>query len=493
MRKSNLRISEPIDPTTGQTWINSGRSTNSNTGSRRRYILAWWLGEAQNDPGISHKMIFFLHTAFTAGATANIPESLFDHLSLLRHYSLGNFKEFAKKMTLDTLMLQYLDNRSNRAVAPNENYGREFLELFTISKGPQKGPEDYTNYTEQDVRAAAKLLTGFTNSANRRGERIDSDTGLPAGIANINQHDRTDKEFSYAFQNTIIAGAQTEAEMWQELDDFVEMVFSQPATARFLATRLYRYFVKKNINTEVERDIINPLADVILAENYELKPTLETLLGSLHFYDEDDSNPNNETIGGIIKSPLEIFLQGMNVFETQVTPPNANPQNYFQTLFGDNIQNFLSECNMKIFEPPVVAGYSAYHQAPDFNRLWFNATTMVPRYSAGKMLLNGKRFNSGRALGTQVDIVDFVRNSGHFATPTEAESIVQTFIDYLLPETPDNERFTYFQDVFLGGLSPINWMFEWNGYLETGDDSDVVIPLKNLCEAIFSAPEYQLM
>lgn len=396
-------------------------------------------------------------------------------------------------MTLDALMLQYLDNRNNRFRNPNENYGREYLELFTISKGPQKGPEDYTNYTEQDVRAAAKLLTGFTNGAGKRGERTDPDTGLPTGYANINQHDKTDKEFSSAFQNTIITGAQTEAEMWQELDDFVEMVFRQPATARFLATRLYRYFVRKTITSEITRDIINPLGDIILAENYELKPALEALLSSLHFYDEDDSNSNNETIGGIIKSPLDLFLQGMNVYETKVTPPNANPENYFQTFFGSHVQELLTKAAMELFEPPTVAGYSAYHQAPDFNRLWFNATTMVPRYSVGKMLLNGKRFNSGRDLGAQVDIVDFVRNSGYFINPEDAESLVRTFTDYLLPETLNNNRFQYFQDVFLGGLSPINWMVEWNNYLESGDDSDIVIPLKNLSEAIFSAPEYQLM
>ena len=85
----------------------------------------------------------------------------YDYLRLLNFYALGNIKTFAKKITLDNAMLRYLDNTENNATNPNENYAREFLELFTILKGPQVSDENYTNYTEIDIQQAAKVFTGF--------------------------------------------------------------------------------------------------------------------------------------------------------------------------------------------------------------------------------------------------------------------------------------------------------------------------------------------
>ena len=108
-------------------------------------------------------------------------------------YTTGN-SNLRKKMTMDNLMLIYLNNTTNNKNSPNENYAREFFELFTIGKGPQIGPGDYTNYTEDDVITAAKLLTGFKSSA--RGTVIDPDTGLSTGRTVFNQHDTSDKTFS---------------------------------------------------------------------------------------------------------------------------------------------------------------------------------------------------------------------------------------------------------------------------------------------------------
>jgi uncharacterized protein (DUF1800 family) len=155
-------------------------------------------------------------------------------------------------------MLKYLNGDVNNETNPNENFAREFLELFTIGKGPQQGPGDYTNYTEEDIQAAARLLTGFKKG--NRTDNIDADTGIPRGYANPNKHDSTDKQFSYAFQDQIITGSSTAEGMWLELRDFTEMVFTQDETARNICRKLYRYFVSRNISTEIETDIIGPLA-----------------------------------------------------------------------------------------------------------------------------------------------------------------------------------------------------------------------------------------
>ena len=97
----------------------------------------WWMQEAIKDETMSHRMGFFLHTIFTTSWTFNYSRNVFDHHHLLRRYAFGNFKDLAKKVTVDNLMLRYLDNHYNTKFNPNENYAREFFELFTIGKGPQ--------------------------------------------------------------------------------------------------------------------------------------------------------------------------------------------------------------------------------------------------------------------------------------------------------------------------------------------------------------------
>ena len=103
-----------------------------------------------------------------------------------------------------------------------------------------------------------------------------------------------DKTFSAAFNNQIITGKSTETEIFEELSDFVEMVFAQPETAKAYCRKLYRYFVKSEWNEEVETDIITPLSQLLIDNNYEILPVVTTLLSSEHFYDADDSDATDK-------------------------------------------------------------------------------------------------------------------------------------------------------------------------------------------------------
>ena len=108
----------------------------------RRYVLSWWSDEALRDPGIYHKMVIFWHQYMAVSNLSNKSTGVFDYLSLLRWGALGNFKKLARKMIMDNTMLLYLNNHQNTLNNPNENFAREFLELFTILKGEQVGPGD---------------------------------------------------------------------------------------------------------------------------------------------------------------------------------------------------------------------------------------------------------------------------------------------------------------------------------------------------------------
>src|SRR5690606_25414182 len=103
---------------------------------------------------------------------------------------------------------------------------------------------------EIDIQQAAKVFSGFKDREDRSD--IDPDTNLPMGYINIDQHETKDKTFTGAFNNQIISGKSTEAEIFGELSDFVDMVFAQPETAKAYCRKLYRYFVKSHWSEEIE-------------------------------------------------------------------------------------------------------------------------------------------------------------------------------------------------------------------------------------------------
>jgi uncharacterized protein (DUF1800 family) len=496
-----LQLDQPVFSNTdvpGQppvTWINPpGQTPPAEDFVLRRYVMGWWTNEALHDPGIGHKMAFFFHQYFATAINAIRHECYFDYLALLRWGALGNFRKLAYKIVTDNVMLRYLNNNENTKNNPNENFAREFLELFTIGKGPQIGPGDYTNYTEDDIVQAARVLTGFRTRPLRNV--IDPETGLPQGAAQLNQHDTGAKTFSAKFQNTTIAGATSAAGMWQELQAFVDMIFVQDETARTLVRRLYRFFVSRNLSAEIEADIIEPLAATLRNGGYEIAPVLSQLLQSAHFYDADDSNNADEIVGGMIKSPLELVLQSLSFFQVPIPNPLTQTQQHYAQFYSQAvIDRLFGLSNLTLFLPPDVAGYAGYHQAPDFSHQWFSSSTIIARYKLPTVLLTGTRqLGAGPnvSIGTKLNIAPWVRDSGVVSDPADSFVLVQDLIDFLLPEPPSSERFDYYlQTVFLDNLPPADWTYEWQNYLTTGNDGEVRLALERLVKALLYSPEFQ--
>ncbi|MFK7807947.1 MAG: DUF1800 family protein [Saprospiraceae bacterium] len=487
-------VPEPIDPATGQPWINSGVPSDSSSDRQRDYVKAWWMNEARLDEGIAHKMMFFLHSHFTVDFNVKDSEQDFDYLALLRYYALGNFKVLARKMVADNLMLKYLNGDQNGKWGVNENFAREFFELYTIGKGPQQGPGDYTNYTETDIQAAAQLLTGWKKGEDRTDpNNIDPDTGIPRGWARVEKHDELDKQFTAAFNNTTITGRNTAVGMWEELEEFVDMIFAQDETARHICRKLYRHFVNRNITSDIETDIIEPLAATFRENDYSLEIVMSELLASEHFYDDDNASMGSHTIGTMIKSPLENLLTTMNFFTVVVPDPVTETEQHYYEFWRRSVRKIILDYSgMPLFVPTVVAGYSAYYQAPDYHRNWFNSSTIITRYKLPQMLLENSRVLAYGELGVQLNIVDWVADPANISNPNDPFVIVSEMLTYLLPEYPEATRESYYMDLFLDGLDPTDWYFEWQNYLTTGDDSEVIIPLKHLATAIMHSQEYQL-
>ena len=492
-------ILEPYDPLPTEApdgfWTSSTELPNSFNGQSRKrsHVTAWWWHNAMQQTSLKHKLSFFLHTCFTVGKDSGVGAAtyFYDHLRLLDFYALGNIKTLAKKITLDNGMLDYLDNTQNNKNNPNENYAREYLELFTILKGEQIGEGNYTNYTEIDIQQAAKVFSGFKKRANRSD--IDPDTNIPIGYINVNQHDTKDKTFTGAFNNQVITGKSSEPEIFEELESFVEMIFLQPETAKAYCRKLYRYFVKSEWNEEVETDIITPLSQLLIDNNYEILPVVTTLLSSEHFYDADDSDATDNIIGSILKSPLQLLSEICSMFELEYPDPSTNSLHFYRNFFLSFLHNkYFKGAGMEFFNPDSVAGYPAYYQTPNFDRNWFSSNTLIARYKLIESLIEGKNTIGNGNIYTQLDTVAFVKNNVDNAS--NPNLLVFEIADLLYPEAIDTDRINYFKSFLVDeGFPDYYWTGVWLQYINDNDDTTVKTRLNALIIAMINAAEFQLM
>lgn len=509
----------PIDTATGESWVNPPAinravdGVNSEQTTLREYFKAWHTDVMfKSGLSIKERMTWFFHSHLPARWTRiNSSEAIYYQNCLYRHYALGSFKELFKKICVDNAMLLYLDGYTNHKDSPNENFAREMFELYSIGKGPQLSVGNYTNYTEVDVKAATKVLTGWINDEDFNN--IDTDTNLPTGILIVEDeaanpqvttaHDSSTKTFSSLFSSATISpselsgGNATYDAAYQELDDLIEMIFAKKETARFIMRKLYRQFVYHFISDEVEADIIDPLAQDLLDNGYILADVLQRLFKSQHFYDADDAVSSNNSIGALIKSPVELSLGLLRFFEVELPDRDTQTTDFYTDML-EGIVNYFDEQGLHYYEPFEVAGYPAYHQFPAYGRNWIMAIELASRYQIGRRFMSGDT----EPFSFRIDIVDWVQNSGHISDPSDATEIVTFLTQYLLPldvttldvEGSDRTRFDYFlYDNFIGEDGELyQWTNLWNAYIGGDPDTGVRLRLENLLAGIIESPEFQL-
>ncbi len=493
--EEKLPAPPPLDLQTGESWVNPGPTgSNSDESDLMKMTFAWWFDLMRTSTNsIVDKMAWFYHTHFTTiSSRINRGTAIYYQIKLFRYYALGNFRELSKKICYDNAMLVHLDGRLNDVGRPNENFAREFFELYTIGKGDQVGPDDYSTFTEQDVIEASKVLSGYNTDWTYSNLDLDTEVamGILRGSGDIaTNHDASVKQFSSRFQDTIIQPNELQGDKatkdaaLDELDQMVNMIYNQNATARHICRRLYRYFVYYDITDEIENDIIGPLAQTFMDNEYEIKPVLEQLFRSTHFFDNDNSTETDDNRGGIIKSPLEVIIGALRFFNIQLPEQSSDLQGFYNANF--NLLSKLNNQGLDFYEPFEVAGYQAYHQAPAFNRNWITANNLARRYQTSTDLLLGYKDENDQLL-YQLDILAYCQNEGIDLNSPQA--IVTFFVDYLLPEDITQERFDYFKSTLLVDVDEENWV----STIIDGEDFQVVFHLENLINAIIQSPEYQL-
>lgn len=461
----------------GQTWVTAPYSDPNNPnynpdGSRNASLKSWWIGLMLSQ-GISlrEKMVLFLHNHFVS-ESADVGDSrfMYKQQALLRQYAWGNFKELARLVTLDPGMLRYLNGNTNTKTNPNENHARELQELFTIGKGPEIAPGNYTNYTEDDVKAAARVLTGWRDS------RTDINSYFTP-----TRHDPNDKQFSPAYGNTVITG-RADATGAAEVDDLINMIFAQAETARFICRKLYRWFVYYVIDDAAEANVIAPLADLLRSNNYELKPVLSALLKSAHFFD-----PAN--VGCMLKNPIDVTIGVMRQFNV-VFPAADN----LITQYGmwDYVRARASSMQLNLCDPPNVAGWPAYYQEPQFYEIWINTDTLQRRNQFTDRFIG----NTGYTLNGVQIVIDPIAVADATSDPSDPNVLIDEAarLMFAIPITPNQKAFL--KDTLIPGLPDYEWTAEWASYKSDPTNaiklSAVKSKLQALLKFMMNMAEYQL-
>ncbi len=509
----------PIDTTTGMTWVDpTGVNGPAKAAAEREqdelfeFFQSWHMDVMRQAPlTLKERITWFLHTHLPARwSEIRSSEAIYYQNCLYRHYALGSFKELFKKICVDNAWLVYLDGYTNRKNSPNENFAREMFELYSIGKSTQIAEGDYTNYTEDDIKEATRILTGWM--FDDTFSYLDADTGLPIGKMRSHmagdgvtelatEHDAGQKTFTSKFgdqmiePSALVENYPTVEATYAELDEMIEMIFAQLETGKFIARKLYRFFVYHFISSEVESDIIGPLAQVLIDNDYSIIEALKVLLKSEHFYDADDAVKENDNIGALIKSPVDLFTGLFRLFDIQFADRDTNTE----TFYGDMgyVVSKLVDQGLNFYEPFEVAGYPAYHQIPGYNRNWITTYALAHRYQAGGVLL--KTLDQGTERGFQLDVVDWVENSGHITDPSDSLELMDVLVNNLFAVDITQERYDYFlYTVFIGfpEEDPVYarglWSTEWNVYKSSGDDTEVRILLERLLTALIETPEFQL-
>jgi uncharacterized protein (DUF1800 family) len=398
----------PIDPTTGSTWVDptgvAFAHPDRDQDELFGYFQCWHMDVMRlAPPTLKERLTWFYHTHLPARWTEILSsEAIYYQNALFRHYAFGSFKELFKKICVDNAMLRYLDGYSNRYRSPNENFAREMFELYSIGRGTQVEEGDYTNYTEDDIREATRVLTGWI--IDETFSFLDADTGLPTGkmassmegegteaIEVATEHDPEIKTFTDKFgaqsiqPAEIVGGYPTVASAYGELDEMIEMIFQQEETGRFIARKLYRFFVYHFISEEVEGDIIGPLAQILIDNNYSIVEALKVLLASDHFYDNDDAVKENDNVGALIKSPVDVFCSLFRSFKMVFPDRNSDAASFYRNM-GFVVDRLVDQ-GLNFYEPFEVAGYPAYHQFPGYNRNWITTYALAYRYQTGDLLM----------------------------------------------------------------------------------------------------------
>lgn len=456
----------------GETWIEAPYLRGVNVRpNRTRSLQGWTLQLLLDTPlSIREKLTLFWHNHFAIDQTVNDPRFHYRYITLLRRMAWGDFRQLVKEVTIDPTMLRYLNGNQNTRRAPNENYARELLELFTIGKGPLAGPGDYTNYTEEDVIQIAKVLTGWRDTGYNT---YDPAIAIGANFR-ANQHDTGDKQLSARFDHAVITNAGEE-----EYARLIDLIFTKEEVANFISRKLYRWFVYYEIDAAVEAEVIAPMAKLLIDNDYRIAPALKALFSSEHFY-------SILNVGPMIKHPMEFLVSILR--QGGVVLPQEWRARY---QVNQRLLRVASALDMEYYNLPSVAGWKAYYQEPLYYRSWINANSLQQRADmVFRLIENGYSINGNRV---RADLLALVAG---FSDPLDVNVVLTEMAELFYPRPLTETQMAALKEILLPGLPDYEWTLEYGDYRSHPDDADkrraMETKLRTLVKAMLNLPEFHL-
>ena len=448
----------------GQTWVNAKRN-NKGEFSRVASWRGWWMERMlKSEANIHEKLILFWHNHFATRTERSFSgQACYRHYMTLYKHAMGNLKQFVYDVTLDPQMLYFLNGILNEVNAPDENYARELQELFTIGK------DNPDHYTEDDVVAAAKVLTGW---------RVEYDTNRV--YLDLAAHDQSDKQFSAFYNNTIIKGG-LDAE--RELKELIEMIFQKEEVSLHICRKLYRFFVYYNIDEVVETNIIQPLAKLLRDSQYQILPVVSKLLRSEHFFDATNK-------GCYIKTPLDLVFGVLRNFNVSVLGPDLYDRYQIMIVLGWA----CNDMQMLPGDPPNVAGWAAFRQAPKYYRAWINSDTLRNR-NVFFDVLTYWRYETDTGFTVSIDHIGFAQQ---FPRPDDPNLFIDAILQIMLPMPISAAKKQILKSILLSGQNQdYYWTIAWRNYIANPNDKGardtVWFRLAAFHKYLMGLPEYQLI
>lgn len=406
-----------------------------------RRMQRWWLQQMRSPKWRLHEqMVLFWHDHFpsSSGVVGDLGW-LATQNGLFREHGLGNFRDLTYRVTRDAAMLRFLNGFQNRALNPNENYARELMELFVLGREDVRGVE---NYTQDDVVQLARALTGFgiLYKRNRQTDTVilNSDN-FDAGVKTL---------FSgKSYQATGNLGIENaDGVQFPPAINVIDILFThtdsdgRPTAARFIAKKLWEWFAYRGPDIEA---LLDPLADLFVASNYDIETLVRAILVRDEFYSE-------EAMSTTAKTPVDFANQMINALGAKSS---------FEDLPGN-----LERMGMDLFNPPSVNGWN-------HSESWLATARYRERF------LLAQRLAAGRS-----------KKDGGYKVKVEA---------LLDPSVPDSAGIV---DGLLAKLGvrnlPAASRQSLIDYLDTGaalsDEEWLEVKFRGLLVLIFTLPEFQV-
>jgi len=418
-------------------------------------FIDWWLTlmKSPKFPEIE-KFTLFLSSIwtieFTYDTEALIPVPLlYRNNNTLRQLRLSSYKSIASAMTLDGAMLLYQSMFYSTNTAPNENYARELMELFTMGIGDLDSGK--ANYTEADIREISKAFTGWRTVAYLGQE------GAPANkpfqtffVAKF--HDKGSKKiFQFGKIDPITDEDNTEDLVKKrEIDGLIDILFNERgmSIARFIADKVIRFYCYSSPYSNLE--LINGLAQYFVENEFNLYKLYKKLFTSNFFY-------SDELIGCQIKTPPEFLIGLQRMFGVDLDSTQQG-----------KTRRYMNSLEQILYDPPNVGSWKGY-------RTWINTTTYPLRVKYAREYLE---------ILKDSDLFNFIKK---FQNYKNIDLLTKALTNYLLPVEVSHDRLNEYKNILLNGIAENNWE---NSI--TNEDKKVADGIRLFLTRIFSSPDFQL-